>query len=508
MRKSTKIALLVAALVALCSFAAFAGWKWDEAALEWTYLDKYDEMVYGTWEKDTNGVYYYLGDEGYMLRNELIEYDGNWYYVDANGAKVTNAWIAVPVDEDDVEDNFDETYRWYRFDAKGRALKNAKKTVGDFDYIFDANGKMCFGYVTADWTMCDNQDDPFSTDCLYYCGTNADGAVKKNVWYKLENLEDKGAYEQTSAWVYFQSNGKKATDSEYGVKWNGQRYYFAADGKMLYNWSDISTANTYSAWLGGEDEGLMLKKAWVYTDKGTSDDENKWFWVDNRGEKTGYNKVLKINNKQYAFDGNAEMLSNIVELENVDAETGAILPETTKVVGKVKTSNVTLAKWLEKTGNFYFFSDDYKNDGSLKKSATFEVEFADDNYKLYTNKYGKLMNGLESKKYYKNGYLLAADAEEGKAIIEVQSGVYKLVDAYGNVTKAGKTAKDLDGNYYYVEADAKGNETIYMVPEYVEKASTVAGYLRDGKTSITIDKVEYTFKKTATEYGFVVTLTK
>ena len=478
MRKSTKIAVVLAAalLVAGFAFTSLAGWV-----------------------KEAEGVY---------------------YYEDADGAKVVNAWVKVPVDSEAVEDNFDEEYRWYRFDAKGKALKAVKKAIGDNDYLFDEFGRMSFGYVQskdAKYAMCEKQDDPFQTDCVYFCGTNEDGAVKKLYWEKIEGVTDKGAYEEdkTAYWVFFKKDGAKATaDDEYGVLYNGKRYYFDETGKMKSGWSVIGTPATYTAYLGGEDEGWVEKKAWVYTKNAA--DKEKWYYTDNLGQKQYAEKVATIKGKQYVFNKDYEMVSGIVEIDNVDADSKAIKNNESAYVDSLDTTEFTLKKWEAVTYDtdeaLYFFSNDYKNDGSLHKNTSFDAEFADDTYKLYVGKQGQLLDGEVSKKFYKNGHLQAADADYGKQVINVsKSGAnWKVIDAAGVVTKAGKKAKDNDGNWFVVKANDDESETIYKVPEYVEKASVVADYVIKGENKITIDKVVYTINLGAVGdkgYG-TVTLTK
>ena len=531
MRKSTKIAVVLAAaalLVAGFAFTSLAGWV-KEAEGVYYYEDADGNRVYNEWKKDTddNGVvkYYYLGDDGYMVTNQLVDdNEGNTFWVGADGAKVVNAWVKVPVDSEAVEDNFDEEYRWYRFDAKGKALKGIKKAIGDYDYLFDEFGRMSFGYVQskdAKYAMCEKQDDPFQTDCVYFCGTNEDGAVKKLYWEKIEGVEDKGAWEEdkTAYWVFFKKDGAKATeDDEYGVLYNGKRYYFEETGKMKSGWSVIGTPATYTAYLGDEDEGWVEKKAWVYTKN--ADDKEKWYYTDNRGQKQYAGTVATIKGKQYVFNGAFEMVSGIVGITNVDETTKAIKSNESEYVDSLDTTGYTLKDWEAGTYDtdeaLYFFSNDYKNDGSLHKNTSFDAEFADDTYKLYVGKQGQLLDGEVSSKFYKNGHLQAADADFGKQVINVSktsTANWKVIDAAGVVTKAGKKAKDNDGNWYvvYGNKDADGkivSTTIYMVPEYVEKASVVADYVLSDKTEIVIDKVTRKIVKSTelTNGYYVVTI--
>ena len=165
MRKLTKVLVLVAAFTALFALTAFAktGWASDENG--WYYIGTDGEKV--TEEtKNSNGKVYYLGEDGYMVKNFAItitnsEGVDNFYYFGEDGARVSNQWVLLPEDED-AESG--ETERWYRFGSNGAAIKDKlnQKIEGKY-YGFDANGKMLFGFVNADGDMINDVEDPILT---------------------------------------------------------------------------------------------------------------------------------------------------------------------------------------------------------------------------------------------------------------------------------------------------------------------------------------------------------
>ena len=491
MRKSTKVAVLVLALVALCSLTAMAkGWVWSDADAEWTYEDSYGERVYLEWKKDTNGLFYFLGDEGLMLRNQLVEDGDNLYYVGEDGAKVVNCWKQIDADDNDAD--LDVTYRWYYFGSNGKAVrqnaatdKMATQKYNGETYYFDSEGKMLFGYHNG-YTII-NQDDPFDSQVVYYSGTNEDGAVKKNAWFKIEVVDDQRAYEDVdSYWVYFDKNGKKAIDKADGIKWNGKRFYFDEFGHMLYKWATVSTAEGYpEKYLNGEDEGWAAKREWVYTKDDKDSDDLYWFWIGADGVKAGANSVLKINGKFYAFDKEAKMVAGVVELTDAEASVG----DTTAVKAVEDLDKVRLADWIASPSTaYYFFSNDYVNDGSLKKSTTFEVEFFDDTYKLTTDKTGRLVTGELNKKNYINGYLLAADADAKYETVKTIDG-WKLVNATGTGVKEDSIVADADGNYYVVKSEA-----IYKVRWTEDYPSRIATAIKNQQETVTVGKTTYEWK--------------
>ncbi len=84
------------------------GWSLD--GIGWRYC--YSNGVYATntWMQDTDGCWYYFDETGYMATG-WIEYNGNWYYCDANGnpsgAMVTGSKVI-----DGVTYSFDESGAW------------------------------------------------------------------------------------------------------------------------------------------------------------------------------------------------------------------------------------------------------------------------------------------------------------------------------------------------------------------------------------------------------------
>ena len=474
MRKSTKIAVVLAAAALLVAGFAFTtlakGWV-KEAEGVFYYEDQYGMKEYNTWEKSGTD-YYYLGDDGYMVTNTLVEYEGNYYWCDETGAKVTNKWIKVPADEADMEE-LDVEYRWYRFDKNGKAITSAKGYKDDegYQYYFTTDGKMLFGYVDAEGQrMTLTQDDVYvnGQGYPYYCGTNDEGRVQKGVWVKENKTSNYDAYEtDTTFWVYYKSNGKRANgiDDPNGTIYKGVRYYFKDFGQMKNGWDVLTDSKATASYFGGADDGKLMKKGWVYAlpwDAEDSDNKagtKKWFYFQNNGVAIDKQGVYKLNGKYYAFadatgaNKAGKMLSGIVEVEF----TNDITEEGTKVTA-VSTSNTKLSDWTkERIENYYFFSNDYANDGSMKKGITFNQEFFDDTYALTLDKTGKLANGLISKRYYKNGVLVKASEDfryEVKPVWYLDDknqwkDKYVLVSVSGSEVTKG-TFADADGSYFAV----------------------------------------------------------
>ena len=520
MRKNTKLAVILTAAALLAAGSAFCtfakGWVKEAEGLYY-YEDSYGNREYMTWEKDTNADgtvnYYYLGEDGYMVTNTLVETDGNYYWCGADGAKVTSQWVKVPADEVDQEE-LGVDYRWYWFDSNGKAAKanTVKKQIGDKYYFFDENGKMLFGYVDAaahQMTTDNSVALTAGSSYTYYCGSNEDGYVRKSEWVK-ETLDGSStAYDDSdSYWTWYQSSGVRATASETGYLAGGVRYYFTSEGFMKTGWNTTSISDgkatiSVAQYFGGSDDGKPVKKGWVYTTPETTtgadyiDGTRRWFWFDNTGAAIYKAGVYKINGKFYAFkapeddDNASKMLSGMVAL-TFGEKADSILDAADAV--KVSTSAVKLADWLAnadgKYSNIYYFSGDEANDGSLKKSVTFSQEFLDDTYTLNVDKTGKLTDGYNSsaKRYYRNGYLLKASDELRYEIVKTygyNDKNYALLSAAGTEVTKGYVA-DSDGNYYVVK-----DGIIYIADSSLVAPAQAASAVNNGKTTITYDSVTY-----------------
>ena len=509
MRKSTKIAVVLAAAALLVAGFAFTtlakGWVKEAEGLYY-YEDEYGMKVYNEWKKD-GANYYYLGDDGYMVANKLVWDNDGYHWCGADGARVANQWIQVPASEEDQND-LEVEYRWYRFNAKGVAV-TGKQTVEGKTYFFDADGKMLYGYVQYDgavkgWTT-KTKDAMESTEPTYFCGTNEEGWALKSEWKQVEYDKSGDSWEDSSkAWVFFKSNGLRATsdNSEYGVAWKGQKYYFNEFGEMKNGW-EVGSANTPARYFGGEDDGKMVKKGWVYTKPKKGGDDKFWFYFDNAGNAVDKACVKGINGKYYAFaavKSDDQMQASRMLAGMVKVTTAGTLVEASAVEKVADIDKTTLADWLaEARENVYYFSGDEANDGSLKKNVTFTVDFADDTYTLAVDAQGKLKNYYDSKakKYYKNGYLLKASEDMRYEMVEIWTAADAskkvLLSSNGAVVGKNTTVADADGNYFWVNADATKT---YKATADLPSAAKVIGEYKKGKKEVTVDGVVYVINDT------------
>ena len=372
MRKQTKIAAVVsaAALLALgasiTSFAASKGtWKYEDG--EWYCYDKNGDVYENTFCL-SNGKEFYVGDDGALVRSSWVESDGDYYFVNSAGEKITNDWrLTSPYDDENAEE------QWFYFQSSGKRAEGKKLLIKGKTYFFNDEGEMLTGWVQESGDTWDegSTDDVKNTD-TYYCDET--GARLESTWVYdyAPSVDRDDSGDEDEHHYYLKSSGKVATGKQSNIK--GQTYFFDNTGKMLSGWvaKTDSDAGYVEIWkddeeytelnlaalsddsvyfCGDEDDGHMKKNKWIklWNNKMyglEDDDEDKyWFYIEKNGEVyipsasdttvTKYKFVdgegenvigdvfeqngdpigvteKKINGKTYLFDANGQMVSKFV----------------------------------------------------------------------------------------------------------------------------------------------------------------------------------------------------
>lgn len=486
MKKQTKLVavLSTAALLAIgASMTSFAATGWAEEDGTWVYYDKDGERATDTWKKSGNN-WYYLDSDGEMAVDQLIEDGDNYYYVDVNGVMASNQWVAIE-NEDAGEDNEPEHY-WYYFQANGKALKNgdnssvALKTVNGKKYAFDEEGKMLYGWVSADNAeRIDNTDGDGFKEGDYYFGGEDDGAMTTG-WLQMDITYDEATNdyeiapvfnedEDQSRWFYFQSNGKKVKASDGDVQKsktiNGKKYEFDQYGAMTAEWSlDVESAsdngvrsgnsssstNSVSAkyakewrYFNSVEDGSRVSKGWFKVvaaeylnyDK-YNDDEDAWYYADGSGNLYA-GEFKTINGKKYAFRNDGRMISGLKFIK--DNGTGNLdvkADDDDNYPFDDEDRFDENALWYEANGyDCYYFGDG--DDGAMRTNKT-SVSIDGDNYNFYFEKSGGNkgagVTGEKDDKYYQTGKLVRAGSDEKYQAVQYvdvadKKGYAKLDDA-------------------------------------------------------------------------------
>ena len=139
MKKTIVLSVIMSMLMTTTVFAA--GWEQRNDGA-WIWKNKSGEIVREVWKPASDGKDYFLGSDGVMVTKQLIEYDGNLYYVDELGKKATEQWVSLYDEESKMN-------RWYYFQKSGKMYvpneAGTQKEINGEKYIFDQDGRLLFG---------------------------------------------------------------------------------------------------------------------------------------------------------------------------------------------------------------------------------------------------------------------------------------------------------------------------------------------------------------------------
>ena len=222
------------AVNAVASNDALAAQGWVKSGNTWYFYNKNGTLARNAWAGD-----YWLGADGKMVTNAWV--DNGRYYVGSNGAWVKNAQKTATTNT--AKKGWVQSgASWYYLDAQGRAVRNA--WIGN--YWLGSDGKM----AVSSWV--DNG--------RYYVGAN--GVWDKNAKKEEKSVEKKqGWVKENSTWYYYE-NGALARN-----KWAGN-YWLGSDGRMATNsWVDNGRyyVGSNGAWVKNAGHGVTYSAYYKVT---------------------------------------------------------------------------------------------------------------------------------------------------------------------------------------------------------------------------------------------------
>ena len=337
--------------------------------------------------KQSRDSWFYLGGQGIMMRDCFIEQGNSLYYVFEDGVRAENTWVLA----DEADEDGHEA-GWYYFGANGKAYRGTassfKRTVDGRSYIFDESGRMLTGWFDEYGIML-----PW--------------------WTKVASV----------------SNADKSNP----------------------------TSDVPAKFFAGYDGGSLLRNSWFWmypSDNLIQDDsddgEYSWWRTDQNG-KIYQNKIKKVNDRYYAFDGLGRM------------QTGFVLFDTRSTfVAQYDMDAWSSEDFIEgniygiEKADLYFFSPDELNDGSMQTGNELKVELEDGVYTFgfksdgvaYGNR-NRLKRVKDS--YYINGLRLEADEEYGFGVVRENENSYRVVNTNGKIiTGNKKVVRDKDGGWLII----------------------------------------------------------
>ncbi len=270
--------------------------QWKQDSDGWCYLG-YNGAMETDWMIDDSVGTCYVDDSGHMVTDQWVEYYGEWYYFDADGYMVKNAWrqdrngwcYLGEYGAMMVNTWVKDSVGWCYVGDSGYIVKSNWVKDGGKWYYLDANGYMLSStwqqdskgwcYLGADGAMKTNS---WIKDSVGWCYVGADGYCVTNQWKK-----------DSVGWVYLDHNGRMLTNSwvQDSVGW----CYVGADGyAVTKTWKKDSVG-----WCYLDENGSMTKNDWV-------EDGGKWYYLDGNGYMvTG---TRSIGGKTYTFNASGVLV--------------------------------------------------------------------------------------------------------------------------------------------------------------------------------------------------------
>ena len=324
---------------------------WVQSGASWYYLDANGSVVRNAWIGN-----YWLGTDGRMATSSWV--DNGRYYVGSNGLWVQGAKKPAEKKPGWVKSGSD----WYYFDQNGTLVRN--KWAGN--YWLGTDGRM----ATSSWV--DNG--------RYYVGST--GLWDKNA--KKQEEKKQGWVKSGSDWYYYDDNGTLARN-----KWAGN-YWLGADGRMATS-SWVDNGRYYVGSTGLWDKNAKKQEVskpaekkqgwvksgsdWYYYENGTLA-RNKWigdtYWVDKDGKMVTENWV---DNDRFYVDKNGKKDPSIKKKAILNDELGWQKRNGGEWYYYEKDGSLARNKWV---GNYWLGAD-----GRMAKSAWV------DNGRYYVDSSGK-----------------------------------------------------------------------------------------------------------------------
>ena len=236
---------------------ALAAQGWVKSGNTWYFYNKNGTLARNAWAGN-----YWLGADGKMVTNAWV--DNGRYYVGSNGEWVKNAQKPAATTTNTAKQGWVQSgASWYYLDANGSVVRNA--WIGN--YWLGTDGRM----ATSSWV--DNGRYYVGSTGLWVQGAKKP-AEKKQGWVK-----------SGSDWYYFDQNGTLVRN-----KWAGN-YWLGTDGRMATSsWVDNGRYYVGSTGLWDKNAKKQEEKKqgwvksgsdWYYYENGTLV-RNKWagnYWL-------------------------------------------------------------------------------------------------------------------------------------------------------------------------------------------------------------------------------------
>ena len=411
----------------------------------------------------------YFGDDGKQVKNEKIEFNGEYYYLDHTGVMAKDQFVYIR-EETDSGDTM--VFQPYFFGPGGKAYKapagrgTVVKQIGDDKFVFDEYGRACYGYVAQDGTIIDANEEPAYENCMYYCGDISYPAIETG-WHFYDKFKEDEYDDGKDMWLYFSpTTGKKVYQTGLKVKMeiiDGQRYGFDEYGVLVNGWTKGSSDG--KKYFDYEGDGSLVINGWISAvpsensilernQKHNTDGVECWYYISRGAPLT--KRVRKINGHKYCFDDDGVMQYGFCIVQG-DEYIATLDPEGTGQLSSEDFiyANTDLCTMTEGQRIMYFddptIPEEHEDDpyytalsGAAVEGKEITITLSDGDFKFYADNKGGVVGKTittptqRGGKYYQNGILLAP----------LEGRKYGLI-------REGDDKVDSDGNHIYIVVDKK-----------------------------------------------------
>ena len=375
-----------------------------------TGIAKYLGLVKGYWEKVGDGYKFNIGS-GKYLKQQWLFVNGKWYYLDADGYRVTG-WKDIGIyryffnPQGEMHTGwYSEKSVWYYFGPSGN-MYTGWKQIGIFKYYFNQQGEMYTGRQVINgeeyyfgpsgnmyigWQEIAGKKYYFGPSGNMYTGDQIiDGdsyhfdengiLIQKNhvgwkqegsTWYYYDKTGSltKGWAKIGQFWYYFDKAGKMLTGwQNIGIF----KYYFGPSGNMYIGWQEIAGKKYYFGPSGNmytgdqiidgdsyhfDENGVLIPQTYV----GWKQEGSTWYYYDKTGSLTkGWAEIGQF---WYYFDKAGKMLTgwqNIGIFKYYFGPSGNMYIGWQEIAGKkyyFGPSGNMYTGWKEFDGHVYYFDE-------------------------------------------------------------------------------------------------------------------------------------------------------
>lgn len=264
------------------------GWYYNSGELKYEYYSIEDYTRQYSVIVTVENKQYYIDQNGYLLVNGMVQYEGVLYNADESG-------VLTIVDTSVLQGWQKAGGYWYYYE-NGETVKEQFKVIGGVEYYFQYDGIMATGPVGL-W------DEQLEKEKIWLAEPS--GAIVRH---------NKGWYysSQKGAWYYFKDKDFIAVNEF--VTTGTSTYYLDYDGCMK-----TGVFLLYDEETGKENYVLTDSNGIIQRQPGWKKFNGNWYYIDSDGKlAVGEKKVIE--NKTYLFNYEGVMQSGEVYWWNPEAE--------------------------------------------------------------------------------------------------------------------------------------------------------------------------------------------